>query len=227
MTSLVSIDSFDLLSILFDLSCLVLAGSFIYGIIRAILSPFLPGIKGRAGERKVRRILDSLPHEYYQAFNDVHIPTDNNTVAQIDHVVVTTNSIICIETKNYSGEIVGKSWEKYWDVYYGNRSVDFYNPLFQNRVHVKALCSLLSRLHPELPLNENNVISLVVFTGKAFLNVEGDTSNIIFTKELYRYITKSRPKVYADGFYEHRKNFIGFLRYYAKDIGKHVAVIPK
>ena len=65
------------------------------------------------------------------------------TELQIDHVVVSIYGIFVIETKNYSGWIFGDENSQYWaQVIYKTKN-RFYNPILQNRGHIKALQGLL------------------------------------------------------------------------------------
>lgn len=60
---------------------------------------------------------------------------------QIDHIVVSIHGIFVIETKNYKGWIYGNSNNEYWTQnIYGNK-YSLYNPLLQNKNHIKSLLS--------------------------------------------------------------------------------------
>lgn len=142
-------------------------------------------IKGKYGERKVSKILMSLPSEYH-LFNDVYIGINERSV-QIDHVIVSPYGIFVIETKNYSGWIFGSDYSEFWTKnMYGNK-YQFQNPLKQNYSHVKALESLLS-------IPENKFIPIIVFLRGATLkcNTRGI---VIYSNQLkdviYSYTTST------------------------------------
>ena len=56
---------------------------------------------GLEGENHVKKILKSLPDEYY-LINDASHP---NVYGNIDHIILAPNGIFVIETKNYRGKI--------------------------------------------------------------------------------------------------------------------------
>ena len=66
-----------------------------------------PLLRGRAGERRLRRELASiLDGGTYRFLHDLTLP-DYDGTAQIDHVLVSPFGVFVIETKNYSGWIYG------------------------------------------------------------------------------------------------------------------------
>jgi hypothetical protein len=65
---------------------------------------------GRKGESKVTEALKSLPDEYV-VLNDIVLPDSKGNV---DHVLIGSNGIFVIETKNYSGFV--KCEEEQWFV---------------------------------------------------------------------------------------------------------------
>ena len=70
-------------------------------------------VKGRIGEKKVAKILKSLPETEYRVLSNVMLETSHGTT-QIDHVVVSVYGIFVIETKNYKGWIVGSEYSETW-----------------------------------------------------------------------------------------------------------------
>ena len=137
-------------------------------------------IKGKYGERKVSKILMSLPSEYH-LFNDIYICINERSV-QIDHVVVSPYGIFVIETKNYSGWIFGSDYSEFWTKnMYGNK-YQFQNPLKQNYSHVKALESLLS-------IPENKFIPIIVFLRGATLKCN--------TREIVIYSNQLKDVIYS------------------------------
>lgn len=92
--------------------------------------------KGREGEKKVTKALESLG---FPAFHDVYLPSKNGTT-QIDHVARVGNSIFVIETKNLSGSIYGSAVDYQWRQSFRRRdSRSFFNPLRQNAIHLNAV----------------------------------------------------------------------------------------
>ncbi len=70
---------------------------------------------GLQGEQVIIESLQTLPDSYY-LINDVNLPKG---YGNIDHVVLGTNGIFIIETKNFEGEIrcEGDNWYQYKDTW--------------------------------------------------------------------------------------------------------------
>lgn len=115
--------------------------------------------KGWAGERRVKSVTQQLDPDSYTIFHDVTLPTSSGTT-QIDHIIISSQGIFVIETKNYSGWIFGSENSSYWtQVIYKNKN-KFQNPLRQNYKHIKTLQVLT-----QLPFNIFH--SVIVFAGDA------------------------------------------------------------
>lgn len=92
---------------------------------------------------------------------NLYIPKGDNRTAEIDVLFLSTKGIFVIESKNYAGYIFGNDQQKYWTVslYAGGGRTEkhrFYNPVWQNRTHIKYLRRLLDT---SIPVN-----SIVVFS---------------------------------------------------------------
>ena len=63
---------------------------------------------------------------------------DNDEFSQIDLVLVTSEGIIVIEVKDYSGWIYGSGNNTNWTkvLSYGKKKYKFYNPIKQNNNHI-------------------------------------------------------------------------------------------
>jgi len=133
-------------------------------IVDAFFIYITPIVTGWIGEYRVKKILDTLPGEKYKTLNNIMLKTESGTV-QIDHVVVSVFGIFVIETKNYSGRIIGNDYIENWTKNIYGHKYSFRNPLKQNWGHVKALENLLC-----LPTEE--FISIVVFLESAKLNIK-------------------------------------------------------
>lgn len=74
-------------------------------------------------------------------FHDLCIEKDNGKFSQLDLVIATTQGIIVIEVKDYSGWIFGDANYTHWTkvLAYGKKKYRFYNPIKQNIGHIKAL----------------------------------------------------------------------------------------
>ena len=94
-------------------------------------------------------------------YHDLIIKKDNNGFSQIDLVLVTSEGIIVIEVKNYSGWIYGSGNNTNWTkvLSYGRKKYKFYNPIKQNNNHISELRKTLKQFE-KIPF-----FSLIVFFG--------------------------------------------------------------
>ena len=144
-------------------------------------------IKGAIGERRTRKILESLP-ETHRVINDLFLQTERG-MSQIDHTVLSPHGIFIIETKNYEGWIFGDEHAEYWtQVIYDTRN-RFYNPVRQNYGHVQALKEVLGRFgdFPYYPV--------VVFDGGCTLKKMNTTHPVIYQNQLVDLILERKREV--------------------------------
>lgn len=94
-------------------------------------------------------------------FHDLCIEKKNGEFSQIDIVVATTEGIIVIEVKDYSGWIFGNGNYTHWTkvLAYGKKKYRFYNPIKQNKSHIETLRKKL-RQFENIPF-----FSIIVFYG--------------------------------------------------------------
>jgi hypothetical protein len=112
------------------------------------------------GEAAVRRVLVNFCRKSTaQVLNNVTLKYADGTT-QIDHILITENGILVIETKHYRGWIFASSGREWTQVIYKAKH-RFQNPLHQNAKHVKAVRQLLDFLPRE------SIQGVVVFTGDA------------------------------------------------------------
>ncbi|MDE5848840.1 MAG: NERD domain-containing protein [Muribaculaceae bacterium] len=123
---------------------------------------------GKRGEKMVAKELARLRRKDYIVINDLMLPTSNGRTSQIDHVVVSTRGIFVIETKNHAGRISGAEHAQYWQQHLSSQSRTFYNPILQNRSHLRAVRRLMPKLDAEL------FSSMVVFTEAWRLDIKAD-----------------------------------------------------
>tara|TARA_Y100000768_G_scaffold377712_1_gene351260 strand:- start:549 stop:1268 length:720 start_codon:yes stop_codon:yes gene_type:complete len=94
-------------------------------------------------------------------FHDLIIKKKNNEFSQIDLVLVTSEGIIVIEVKDYSGWIYGSGNNTNWTkvLSYGRKKYKFYNPIKQNNNHISELIKTLKQFE-NIPF-----FSVIVFFG--------------------------------------------------------------
>jgi len=124
-------------------------------VLVGLLQAFRPQLRGMLGERAVARV---LKRHAAQVANDLILPNGLGGLTQIDHLALTANGILVIETKNYSGLVLGREHEPTWTQVIGRQRHSFQNPLRQNHGHLKAVQALVTDVHVE---------GLVVFVGSA------------------------------------------------------------
>ena len=123
---------------------------------------------GKRGERIVAKELARLKKRDNIVINDLLLQTSNGRTSQIDHVLISTRGIFVIETKNHSGRISGGEHAQYWQQHLSSQSRTLYNPLLQNRSHLRAIRRLLPKLDAEL------FSTIVVFTEAWRLDIKAE-----------------------------------------------------
>ncbi|MCT4634042.1 MAG: NERD domain-containing protein [Firmicutes bacterium] len=103
---------------------------------------------GLDGEMKSTKILEKLPDKYYILPN-LQIMVDGS-VCEMDHVIVGSNGIFIVESKNHKGIIVGNENDREFVQHKtgrngGEYSKTFYSPIKQVNTHVYKLSQLLKK----------------------------------------------------------------------------------
>lgn len=144
----------------------------------------LPAIRGNQGEANVAMRLNALPKSEYAVFNDLLIQ-DAQYSSQIDHVVVSKYGIFVIETKNYKGWIYGGEYSEHWTQNIWGNKYQLYNPILQNKGHVKALKSYLG-------ISGFPFIPVVVFSSRAGIRVNVRDNDVLYYSELTEFIKSKK-----------------------------------
>ena len=107
---------------------------------------------------------------------NIYVPTQGKTT-EIDLLLIHEKCIFVFESKNYSGWIFGSADQLNWTQSLQNGDKNkFYNPIRQNRTHIKALAAFL-----EKPVSE--FVSYIVFSERCTLKkVPADTSDVIIVR---------------------------------------------
>ncbi len=139
-----------------------------------------PYFKGMAGEGFVdKKLFKELDPEKYIILHNLLLPTKTESLTtQIDHLVISTFGIFCIETKSYGGWIFGRANDKYWTQTFYNNKTRFYNPLRQNYAHIKAIEALINPLLPNIQVH-----SFIIFPEAEKLNITG-TEVVGYTRDI-------------------------------------------
>ena len=76
---------------------------------------------------------------------NIYVPTQGKTT-EIDLLMIHEKGIFVFESKNYSGWIFGSADQLNWTQSLQNGDKNkFYNPIRQNRTHIKALAAFLEK----------------------------------------------------------------------------------
>ncbi len=105
-----------------------------------------PGGRGKLGEWKTAHALRRNMERGDRLFNDLTLVNPETGLStQIDHILISTRGIYVIETKNLSGEIVGRDDERTWrQILAGGKIVhELHSPVKQNATHVFVVKKIL------------------------------------------------------------------------------------
>jgi predicted RNA-binding Zn-ribbon protein involved in translation (DUF1610 family) len=140
---------------------------------------------GRRGEKLTERELKlvRLFGRDGEILRNVYIPKDNGETSEIDVLYITQKGIFVFESKNYSGWVFGDERSNYWTVMLPNKEKNrLYNPIKQNRTHIKWLDHYLGG---NIPL-----FSIIVFSERCELKkVTVESADIYVIKRDRTYAT--------------------------------------
>jgi hypothetical protein len=140
--------------------------------------------RGTNSERSlVLKLLKSgIPSE--TIFHDLMIKKGNDKFSQVDIVLATTQGIVVIEVKSYSGWIFGNGNQTNWTqvMAYGKRKYRFYNPIKQVKSQISSLKNSLNQFD-KIPF-----FSIIVFYGDCRLKEINYVPEGTFIVKPYRII---------------------------------------
>ncbi len=119
---------------------------------------------GKHGEKLTERELKfaRLMGKKGKILRNIYLPKENGETSEVDIVYITQKGIIVFESKNYSGWIFGDEKNKNWTASLPNgQKNQFYNPIMQNRTHMKWIASFVGE---DIPL-----FSVIVFSERCEL----------------------------------------------------------
>lgn len=149
---------------------------------------------GLQGEQITIEALQNLPDSYY-LINDVNLP---NGYGNIDHIVLGSNGIFIIETKNFEGEIrcEGDIWYQFKDTWKILEEHEIKSPSKQvkgNALKLKQYIELKNIFSKSLRLW---VEGIVVFThDNVILHCDNPTVPVFKVNQLCNYIRNKESKI--------------------------------
>lgn len=118
-------------------------------------TPFLSVFrdKGKYGEYQTYKKLKTFEKSGAKFLFNLYIPKGEGETTEIDVLMLSTKGLFVFESKNYSGWIFGDEERKNWyqTLPQGrgrSHKESFYNPIMQNRTHIKHLKTLLGEETP-------------------------------------------------------------------------------
>ncbi len=144
---------------------------------RSSVTQLIRFVTSEVGKRRVAKI---LAEKSSSVLDDFILPGAFGGLTRIDHAILTSGGIICIQTKHCNGIVFGDPDEPQWTNVDGVQRRKFLNPQIQNEGRTKALQLAV----PNVP-----IANLVVFTG-AIQFTSPREKNVIHVRELESYISK-------------------------------------
>ena len=93
-------------------------------------------ITAKIGARRIRKILAQRSKD---VLDDFLLPGAYGGLTRVDHAILTSGGIICIQTKHYNGIVFGDADEPQWTNVDGIHRRKFLNPMIQNEGRTRAL----------------------------------------------------------------------------------------
>ena len=178
-------------------------------IIIAIIALFVffahqptPLDKGADGEKTIAALIQKEIHRGLDGYilNNIYLPKKSGGTTEIDVLLISPKGLFVIESKNYMGYIIGDDQRKNWTVslYAGKnwlgmtqtQKYRFYNPVWQNSGHIRALWNLIGTAYP--------VYSVIVFSDRGnLMNVRfrPEKATILKTSELSPFFSSIRTQL--------------------------------
>lgn len=141
--------------------------------------------KGRLGEYLTYKNLNSAEKNGAKFLFNIYLPKGEEETTEIDVLMIHAKGLFVFESKNYSGWIFGSENQKNWcqTLPQGrgrSHKESFYNPIMQNRAHIKHLKALLAE---DVPIH-----SIITFSERCTLKkieVKSEDVCVIKRDEVY------------------------------------------
>lgn len=125
--------------------------------------------KGKLGEYMTYKYLRGAENNGAKFLFNIYIPKGEEETTEIDVLMIHAKGLFVFESKNYSGWIFGNEYHKNWyqTLPKGrgrSQKETFYNPVMQNRGHIKHLKALLGEdvpMHSVITFSERCTLKSV------------------------------------------------------------------
>ncbi|MBP2621935.1 NERD domain-containing protein [Streptococcus panodentis] len=110
--------------------------------------------RGKQGEYQLGQVLSQLSG-YKKILFNLYVFKENGTTTEIDALLIHPSGIYIFESKNYRGWIFGSEHQQYWTQVLAtgrgrSHKQSFFNPIIQNKIHLKWLSYYLNEYAPDL-----------------------------------------------------------------------------
>lgn len=151
--------------------------------------------KGRLGEYMTYRYLRSAEKNGAKFLFNIYIPKGKDETTEIDVLMIHAKGLFVFESKNYSGWIFGNEFQNNWcqTLPQGkgrSHKEYFYNPIMQNKSHIKHLKKFLSE--------DLSIHSVIVFSQRCTLKkveVISDNIHVINRNDVYNTVAAICGKI--------------------------------
>lgn len=132
---------------------------------------------GRYGEYLIYQHLRKYERDGARFLFNVYVPNGEDGTSEIDVIMVSQYGVFVFESKNYSGWIFGSENQLNWyqTLPQGRGSShkeSFYNPVLQNKTHIKHMKALLGEMVP--------MHSIILFSDRCTLKKINLTSDDVY-----------------------------------------------
>lgn len=151
--------------------------------------------KGEEGELSTALLLSRV-RGYKRLLHHVYVPkADGSGTTEIDLVMIHEKGIVVVENKNYMGYIYGTEDDLYWTQVFRKREKrSFYNPVKQNKSHIRHLKRLLAEQAPE----EVPYLSVVTFNDGGKLKrirINIETATVTSSRKVRKHLRRRLRKL--------------------------------
>lgn len=141
---------------------------------------------GRFGEYLTYRNLKQFEKQGARFLFNAYIPKSKTETTEIDIIMLYSKGVFVFESKNISGWIFGDSTQQKWyQTLNTNEKHSFYNPVMQNRAHIRHLRVIIGERVP--------IHSVIVFSDRCVfksLNVRTDDVDVIHRRDVESTVVK-------------------------------------